>query len=334
MRSRSLLLAFALAALFALPAASAQATQFLVGSPLSGSFGGGACSGPSGTWLNTAVSSTSATLTAPVSGAVVRWRLTGAYNAKSFNLRVLRPASGGKYAAVGASAPVSPAKGSGLISFETAIPIQAGDVIAVDVHEGCLGSAAPAGVHDVNWNPVLAEGGSPVSPQYGPFNTEIGYDAYVQPAPTISSITPASGSIAGGAAVTISGANFEGATAISFGAVPASFNRESSTQIQATVPAGVAGPATVTVTTPAGTASVPFTYLGAPAPLPVAQCVVPKLAGKKLKAAKKKLKAGDCKVGEVKKHKGVTAADGKVVHQSAKAGAKLAAGTKVKLTLG
>lgn len=62
-------------------------------------------------------------------------------------------------------------------------------------------------------------------------------------------------------------------------------------------------------------------------------CLVPALKGKKLKAAKKKIRAAGCKVGKVTKRKGATAANGKVVGQGPKAGKLVAAGTAVKLTL-
>jgi hypothetical protein len=65
----------------------------------------------------------------------------------------------------------------------------------------------------------------------------------------------------------------------------------------------------------------------------VAQCVMPKLIGKSLKAVKKKLKAADCKLGKVTKKAGATAKTGTASHQSAKPGAKLAAGAKVNVTL-
>ena len=70
-------------------------------------------------------------------------------------------------------------------------------------------------------------------------------------------------------------------------------------------------------------------------PMPVAsspQCQVPKLKGKKLKAAKKAITAANCKLGKVTKKKGVTT--GKVVKQSPKVGTTAPAGSKVTLTLG
>lgn len=60
-------------------------------------------------------------------------------------------------------------------------------------------------------------------------------------------------------------------------------------------------------------------------------CVVPRLKGKKLKAAKRALNRADCKVGKVTRRKGKP---GKVLKQSAKPGKVLASGAKVNLTVG
>jgi beta-lactam-binding protein with PASTA domain len=81
---------------------------------------------------------------------------------------------------------------------------------------------------------------------------------------------------------------------------------------------------TVAGTTAASTVSK-FTYKG---------CVVPKLNGKKLKAAKKRIRKAGCKVGKVKIKKGVTAKTGRVVNQGPKAGKVRAPGTKVRITIG
>lgn len=73
-------------------------------------------------------------------------------------------------------------------------------------------------------------------------------------APTITSITPASGSTTGGTTVFITGANFFGATALKFGSMPATgFLVHSDTLITATSPALPAGQVTISVTTPSGT---------------------------------------------------------------------------------
>jgi len=84
------------------------------------------------------------------------------------------------------------------------------------------------------------------------------------PAPTVSGLSPTSGVLAGGTAVTISGNAFTGATAVHFGAASASFSVTSDNTIAvASTPAGT-GIVDVTVTTPQGTsvtsAADQFTY--------------------------------------------------------------------------
>jgi len=75
--------------------------------------------------------------------------------------------------------------------------------------------------------------------------------------PTITSFTPTSGLV--GASVTISGANFTGATAVKFNGTTATFSVTSSTTIQTSVPAGATnGP--LSVTTSAGTATSAGTF--------------------------------------------------------------------------
>jgi hypothetical protein len=82
--------------------------------------------------------------------------------------------------------------------------------------------------------------------------------------PTISSLAPTTGPTTGGTTVSITGANFTGATAVSFGGLAASFTVVSDTQINAVSPAHVAGAADIRVTTPNGTsantAADDFTY--------------------------------------------------------------------------
>jgi hypothetical protein len=86
-------------------------------------------------------------------------------------------------------------------------------------------------------------------------------------APAISSLNPASGAIAGGTVVTITGSAFTGATAVTFGGVSATnFTVVSATRITATSPAHAAGKVDVRVTNAAGssanTTADDFTYTG------------------------------------------------------------------------
>jgi hypothetical protein len=63
-------------------------------------------------------------------------------------------------------------------------------------------------------------------------------------------------------------------------------------------------------------------------------CLVPRLNGRSLKAAKKLLRAADCRLGEAKKRKGATAKAGEVVIQNPRPGRALAPQSSVDLTLG
>ncbi|QLH23602.1 S-layer family protein [Streptomyces sp. Rer75] len=86
--------------------------------------------------------------------------------------------------------------------------------------------------------------------------------------PVISSVSPASGAPGGGTAVTITGSNFNQATAVRFGTTLApAFTLVSANQITVTAPAGT-GTVLITVTTPGGTSNgVPFSYTSAPVPV-------------------------------------------------------------------
>jgi hypothetical protein len=105
--------------------------------------------------------------------------------------------------------------------------------------------------------------------------TAAGTYLYVPPTPTVTSITPNSGTTLGGTAVTITGANFTGATAVTIGGTAATtVSVSSATTILATTPAHAPGPASVVVTTPGGTGTGTnlFTYV---TPLPTVSGITP-----------------------------------------------------------
>ena len=88
------------------------------------------------------------------------------------------------------------------------------------------------------------------------------------PRPTVTGISPTTGSTAGGTVVTVTGTGFTGATTVKFGTVAGtSLTVNSSTKITIKSPAHAAGIVDVTVTTPGGTSAIvagdKFTY-GAP----------------------------------------------------------------------
>ena len=86
------------------------------------------------------------------------------------------------------------------------------------------------------------------------------------PPPAVVGISPASGPVAGGTTVTITGTGFVNVTAVTIGGRPTSFAVASSTSLTAVTPPGTTGPADVGVTTGSGTATLlsGFTYLGPP----------------------------------------------------------------------
>ena len=80
--------------------------------------------------------------------------------------------------------------------------------------------------------------------------------------PTITSLTPAVGTPAGGEAVQFAGTGFATATGVSFGATPVAFTVVSDSRIDVVAPPGVVGSVTVTVTNFGGpsTATPAATY--------------------------------------------------------------------------
>ncbi|HEY1904131.1 MAG TPA: IPT/TIG domain-containing protein, partial [Terracidiphilus sp.] len=87
-------------------------------------------------------------------------------------------------------------------------------------------------------------------------------------APTVGSVSPSSGPIAGGTSVTITGTNFASGDTVSFGGVAATnVVVASTTSITATTPAGAVGAVTVSVTNSSslsGSLASGFTYIGLP----------------------------------------------------------------------
>lgn len=67
---------------------------------------------------------------------------------------------------------------------------------------------------------------------------------------------------------------------------------------------------------------------------PQKACVVPRLKGKKLKAAKNLLRAANCAIGSLRKLNEATTKTGRVVRQSPAPGTQLADGAVVQVTLG
>ncbi|MEU1592770.1 IPT/TIG domain-containing protein [Streptomyces sp. NPDC005708] len=80
--------------------------------------------------------------------------------------------------------------------------------------------------------------------------------AFQPPAPTITTVVPSTGPIAGGTVVTISGTNLGGVTAVTFGVTPGTaLTVQSDTTLTVTTPATAAGAKDVVVTSAGGSAT-------------------------------------------------------------------------------
>lgn len=307
-------------------AGTAQAAPVVIGSPLQGEV---KPIGPIAFAVTVAnLRSTGRPVAAPVSGAIVQWRLLGAKGGP-FRLRVLRPLGGSSFSAVSSSAPAT-AFGPGLETFPTALPVQAGDLIGLDAASGQqLGTISSSASTVAAWNPPLADGESRAATEAGDGGYEFAFNAVLQPAPSVNVVSPSRGSFRGGTSVTISGADFTGASSVTFGGAPALFSVNSDSQIVAVAPAANnPGRVPIAVTTLAGTGSA------APASFHYRACIVPGLKGKKLKTAKKRIRRAGCKLGRVVHRGGVTASDGQVVRQGPRPGRTLDPGARVGVTLG
>jgi IPT/TIG domain/PASTA domain len=360
-------IALAVASLGA-PAATAQAAPVLIGSPLT-NFPTNplftSCPPPACTFTHRALPN--ATLVSPVDGAVVRWHLLGA-SSTSFSLQVLSfvgngpQASEPEYEAVSTSAPVTPA-GARLETFPAALPIAAGQAVGLKVEgNGGIGGVATAGARVTVFAPPLLDGAVRAG-RTGATDLELGFNAEIQPAPSLTSVTPAKGPLAGGNEVTLEGTQFADVKGVRFGTAPArGFSVGSEGRITATPPAvQAATTVAVSVTTVAGTATLPAAYAYEKTSQEAAEeqkrreeeeheraeeqrrreeardqgrCTVPKLRGKRLAVARKLLGRAHCAVGRVSRRKGAKPKTGKVVAQRPKPGTVRPAGAKVALTLG
>ncbi|HST70467.1 MAG TPA: IPT/TIG domain-containing protein [Solirubrobacterales bacterium] len=302
-------------------ATGAEARVVTVGSPASPTTGGENTQPI--LFINAGMGAAGGIATSPIDGTIIRWRVNGFEG--PWRLRVLTPNGGPTYTGSGTGAAEN-VPDKGLHAYATALPVKAGQTIGIEsTGQAWFGAAPSPGASFAVFAPPLPDGAT--GNAIGVFeNQSFTFSADVLPPPAVTTILPASGPIVGGTPVAIVGSDFTEARSVSFGAVPAaSFTVVNEGLITAVAPASAtAGPVPVTVTTPAGTATGTFSYTA---------CVVPKLAGKKLKGAKKRIRKAGCRVGKVKFLGEATAKTGRVVKQRPKAGKVLAPGAKVHLKL-
>ena len=128
----------------------------------------------------------------------------------------------------------------------------------------------------------------------------------------------------------LKGLHFEEVSAVSFDGVAArKFTVDSDQQITAIAPPGkdAAGQ-------PPRHGHHARGHGGRPARFAYSGCLVPKLLGKKLSAAKAKIKKAGCKLGKLKRVHASAGKRGKVIKQKPKPGKVGAPGTKVSITVG
>jgi hypothetical protein len=282
------------------------------------------------TLFNTALPEPGATLSSPVNGAIVRWRVQGASGGPFF-LRVLHPNGKGGYEAAGTSGGATPAD-EGLQTFSTNLKVKAGDLIGVDPTNAGdkIGIAEASGAKYETIFPPPFEG-SVVAPSETVSGKEVELSAEIQPEPEVTLVSPPFGPVTGGTVVTVTGKNFTNASEVRFGATATPFTVDSDTEITTTAPKAVRpGQVDVAVTTFAGTN--PNTHFD---DYVYMACVVPRIKNRTLKVAKAQLRRAGCKLGHVKKVNAPKPKKvGKVLKQAPRPGKVLAPGSRVRIQLG
>lgn len=271
----------------------------------------------------------------PAAGVLTSWSTsTGPTAGQLLGLKVYRRVGAFTYTVVSQDGP-KPLTPGVLNTYPVTIPVLAGDVLGITMPSGAKADCSlDTGLEgdEIRFKEGNVPAGGSIEFPKTMMGSATGYrlnvSATLLSPPTIAALSPASGSIKG-VKTTISGANFAGVSAVSFGGVPAkSFTVDSEGQITATAPASKKiSEVPITVTTVAGTATSATTYA-------YEGCKIPKLDGKKLKASKKKARRADCEIGKVTKKGDATAKTGEVVKQNPKPGKILPPGTKIKVTLG
>ena len=277
----------------------------------------------------------------PVEGVILRWRLYGGNPVSSgehpsYRLRVLIRV-GDEYFGAGTSAPVAPLNRSRVEIFPTHLPIKVGQLIGLEPEtEGSdLKFAGSAGVDSV-FLPSMEDGMSQTPNPAWENGFIFPFDAEVLPPPEILGVSPGEGASAGGNRVAIEGENFAELESVKFGTTEVAYTVESEEKLTATVPPGI-DPSSVpiSVDTTAGHAEFANGYAYAtPAPSASTKCVVPKLKGRRLAAARHMLAQADCKLGRVRGGRHAGRSRRKVRKQSPSAGTVKVAGSAVAVTLG
>lgn len=267
----------------------------------------------------------------PVDGVIIRWRLYGPTSDTGYRLRVLSP-FGNEYLGAGTSVSSTVAGTKVITTIPAHLPVKAGQLIGLEIgSDAGFRFGVSSSVTSMVLEPAPFDGESTTpSTAWGAGHYLFPFNADVLPPPSIAGISPAGGLFTSGTEVSISGENFAEVESVTFGGEPVSFRVDSESRLTASVPpASMPVAVPVRVVTAAGTAKAPasFKYEGP-------SCVVPRLRGKLLSAARKALRRHGCSLGRVRKRRHATAKFGRVKRQSPRAGTVLSSGGEVGVTLG
>lgn len=225
-------------------------------------------SGNPGTNVAVASGGTSLTVVAPPGAGTVDVTVTDPTSGTS----ATGPADSYTYAhPVPAISSVTP--GSGTIYGGTTVtlagsgfdPATPGDTVDFGMAAATVTAASTTSLTVVA--PPGAAGSVPVTVTTDGGTSNASSYTYVASPPTVSSITPASGSTAGGTVVTLLGAGFDPTASgdtVTFGTSTATVTAASTTSLTVRTPPAVAGPVGVTVQTPVGVSAGALTYTYVP----------------------------------------------------------------------
>lgn len=207
------------------------------------------------------VSDTQITATTPAGTGTVHVTVTGPGGTSTQNVTFT-------YSAVGAPTITSLAPSSGPATGGTTVVINGSNLSGATL---VLFGASPGAITHVTPTQITVitpAGSGTVNVTVttpGGVSNALPYTYAFVPAPTISSLTPPDGPMAGGNTVVIAGTNLSGTTLVLFGFTPATITGVTATSVTVTAPPGVPSTMNVTVTTPGGTSNaLPYTYVSAP----------------------------------------------------------------------
>ncbi len=185
---------------------------------------------------------------APAAGIITSWRV--AAESGPLALRVLEPAGGAAWTGAGTSGVATNLEAG---ANHTEVPIQAGDMIGLDLGPDAIVGGATGGAPPedeiVGWGqPLLAEGETRAI-SAAEAKSKLYFNAQEELTPVVTSVSPASGSAGGGQTVTITGKYLDSAVNVVFGSHPATtFSVDlPGEHITATTPPSSAGPVDVEV---------------------------------------------------------------------------------------